>query len=71
MRFYMFAVSLQRFYSPSSCHFFEHCAAGASLIAIHKGKYYKRKDGLAMGPGPFVAAIEYSTGAKVGVELFL
>ncbi|XP_059159275.1 haloacid dehalogenase-like hydrolase domain-containing protein 2 isoform X2 [Physella acuta] len=34
---------------------------GASLIAIHKARYYKRNDGLALGPGPFVAALEYAT----------
>lgn len=38
---------------------------GAELVAVHKGRYYKRDDGLALGPGPFVAAIEYATGAKV------
>jgi len=32
------------------------------LIAIHKGRYYSRGDGLAMGPGPFVSALEYATG---------
>lgn len=26
---------------------------GAKLIAIHKARYYKRKDGLALGPGSF------------------
>ncbi|CAM1295061.1 HDHD2 (predicted) [Pycnogonum litorale] len=34
---------------------------GASLIAIHKGRYYRRSDGLALGPGPFVTALEYAT----------
>ncbi|KAK7489932.1 hypothetical protein BaRGS_00018797 [Batillaria attramentaria] len=34
---------------------------GAPLIAIHKARYYKRKDGMALGPGPFVAALEFST----------
>lgn len=34
------------------------------LIAIHEGKYYKRKDGLALGPGCFVKGLEYATGAK-------
>ncbi|XP_071537931.1 haloacid dehalogenase-like hydrolase domain-containing protein 2 [Panulirus ornatus] len=37
---------------------------GAPLIAIHKARYYKRKDGLALGPGAFVAALEYSSGCK-------
>jgi ribonucleotide monophosphatase NagD (HAD superfamily) len=40
---------------------------GASLIAIHKARYYKRKDGLALGPGPFVTALEYATGVKAEV----
>lgn len=41
----------------------------APLIAIHKGKYYKASDGqLALGPGPYAAALEYATGraAQVG-----
>lgn len=33
---------------------------GAQLIAIHAGKYYKRNDGLALGPGCFVKGLEYS-----------
>ncbi|KAL0963280.1 hypothetical protein UPYG_G00352120 [Umbra pygmaea] len=33
---------------------------GAPLIAIHKARYYRRKDGLALGPGPFVAGLEYA-----------
>ena len=35
------------------------------LIAIHKGRYYKRSDGLALGPGPFVHCFEYATGHDV------
>ena len=27
---------------------------GAPLIAIHKARYYKTKDGLALGPGTMV-----------------
>lgn len=38
--------------------------AGAPLIAIHKARYYKRIDGLALGPGPFVTALEYATDTK-------
>ena len=34
---------------------------GGSLIAIHKGRYFKKADGLSLGPGPFVAALEYAT----------
>jgi ribonucleotide monophosphatase NagD (HAD superfamily) len=35
------------------------------LIAIHKARYYKRSDGLALGPGPFVQAFEFATGKVV------
>lgn len=37
---------------------------GAQLIAIHAGKYYKRSDGLALGPGCFVKGLEYSAQCK-------
>ena len=30
-------------------------------------RYYKRQDGLALGPGPFVSALEYATGAQAEV----
>ena len=40
---------------------------GADLIAVHKGRYYSRGDGLALGPGPFVAALEYATGKTATV----
>ncbi|XP_077319155.1 haloacid dehalogenase-like hydrolase domain-containing protein 2 isoform X2 [Lithobates pipiens] len=40
---------------------------GAPIIAIHKARYYKRKDGLALGPGPFVTALEYATDTKATV----
>uniref|UniRef100_A0A672IZB3 Haloacid dehalogenase-like hydrolase domain-containing protein 2 n=2 Tax=Salarias fasciatus TaxID=181472 RepID=A0A672IZB3_SALFA len=50
---------------------FEHrCAMildGAPLIAIHKARYYKRKDGLALGPGPFVTGLEFATDCKATV----
>ncbi|ESO07325.1 hypothetical protein HELRODRAFT_134995, partial [Helobdella robusta] len=36
---------------------------GACLVAIHKGRYYKKADNkLHLGPGPFVAALENATG---------
>ncbi|KAK6759018.1 hypothetical protein RB195_016316 [Necator americanus] len=59
--------------APSEFHFeklndaFKLVLNGAELVAVHKGRYYKRGDGLALGPGPFVAAIEYATGAKATV----
>ena len=37
------------------------------MIGIHKAKYYKRKDGLALGPGPFIAGLEYSSGVKAEI----
>ncbi|KAM9331210.1 haloacid dehalogenase-like hydrolase domain-containing protein 2 [Gastrophryne carolinensis] len=40
---------------------------GAPLIAIHKARYYKKKDGLSLGPGPFVTALEYATDTKATV----
>ncbi|XP_055839861.1 haloacid dehalogenase-like hydrolase domain-containing protein 2 [Episyrphus balteatus] len=32
----------------------------SQLIAVHQGKYYKRGDGLALGPGCFVKGLEYA-----------
>ncbi|XP_028829887.1 haloacid dehalogenase-like hydrolase domain-containing protein 2 isoform X2 [Denticeps clupeoides] len=40
---------------------------GAPLIAIHKARYYKRTDGLALGPGPFVTGLEYATDCQAAV----
>ncbi|XP_071497518.1 haloacid dehalogenase-like hydrolase domain-containing protein 2 [Diadema antillarum] len=40
---------------------------GSPLIAIHKAKYYKRPDGLALGLGPFVAGLEYAAGVRASV----
>ncbi|KFV58533.1 Haloacid dehalogenase-like hydrolase domain-containing protein 2 [Tyto alba] len=40
---------------------------GAPLIAIHKARYFKKKDGLALGPGPFVAGLEYATDTRATV----
>ncbi|KOC60926.1 Haloacid dehalogenase-like hydrolase domain-containing protein 2 [Habropoda laboriosa] len=40
---------------------------GASLIAIHKARYYKRSDGLALGPGAFITGLEYSANVKAEV----
>ncbi|XP_015795116.1 haloacid dehalogenase-like hydrolase domain-containing protein 2 [Tetranychus urticae] len=34
---------------------------GVPLIGIHKSRYFKKYDGLALGPGAFIAALEYST----------
>lgn len=40
---------------------------GAPLIAIHKGRYYRRGDGLALGPGPFVTGLEYAADCRATV----
>ncbi|CAN8219957.1 unnamed protein product [Coccothraustes coccothraustes] len=40
---------------------------GAPLIAIHKARYFKKKDGLCLGPGPFVTGLEYATDTKATV----
>lgn len=38
--------------------------AESKLIAVHEGKYYKRADGLAVGPGFFSHGLEYATSKK-------
>ncbi|XP_061183910.1 haloacid dehalogenase-like hydrolase domain-containing protein 2 isoform X2 [Saccostrea echinata] len=40
---------------------------GASLIAIHKARYYKTASGLCLGPGPFVTGLEYAADCKAEV----
>lgn len=39
----------------------------SKLIAVHEGKYYKRGDGLAVGPGCFTRGLEYATGKTATV----
>lgn len=34
------------------------------LIAIHEGKYYRRGDGIAIGPGLFIKGLEYAASTK-------
>lgn len=38
-----------------------------TFIAINKSRYYQTKAGLTLGPGPFVAALEYATNKKATV----
>ncbi|KAI9239843.1 MAG: HAD-like domain-containing protein [Podila humilis] len=47
----------------------ERTEAPATLIAIHKAKYFAEKDNgdLSMGPGGFVEALEYASGIKAHV----
>lgn len=40
---------------------------GAELIALQKNRYWMRADGLSLDVGPFVAALEFATGAKAHV----
>ena len=37
---------------------------GAKLVATHKSRYFERQDGLAIGPGAFVTALEYASGKE-------
>lgn len=41
--------------------------AGASLVAMHRNKYWQAEDGLRMDIGAFVAALEYTTGVKATI----
>jgi HAD superfamily hydrolase (TIGR01458 family) len=42
---------------------FERVTAGATLLALSRDRYWHRGDRLALDAGPFVAALEYATGA--------
>eukprot|EP00743_Colponemidia_sp_Colp-15_P004993 GILK01005379.1.p1 GENE.GILK01005379.1~~GILK01005379.1.p1 ORF type:complete len:281 (-),score=43.95 GILK01005379.1:42-830(-) len=56
--------------APSQMHYerlneaFRLLMSGAVLVAMHKAKYYARQDGLALGPGAFVAALEFASGVS-------
>lgn len=39
----------------------------APLIAVHKGRLFKEPDGLSLGPGPFVLALEHASGRTAEV----
>lgn len=39
----------------------------SQLIAIHQGKYYKRKDGIALGPGCFIKGLEYAASKEAKI----
>ena len=54
-------ISIQFFcHYPSLYLHFRLLLNGCPLIAIHKARYFKREDGLALGPGPFATALEYA-----------
>jgi phospholysine phosphohistidine inorganic pyrophosphate phosphatase len=46
---------------------FEYVMGGAALIALSRDRYWQRGDRLALDAGPFVAALEYATGAAARV----
>lgn len=46
---------------------FRHVLAGAELVALQKNRYWRRRDGLSLDVGPFVAALEYATGTAAHV----
>ena len=48
-------------------HAFRQVMDGAELIALQKNRYWRRSDGLSLDVGPFVAAIEFATGADAYV----
>ena len=50
------------FVLANGCKLFRLLLNGCPLIAVHKARYFKREDGLALGPGPFAAALEYAAG---------
>lgn len=41
--------------------------AGASLVALHKGRYWQTEAGLQMDIGAFVAGLEYTTGVTATI----
>ncbi len=46
---------------------FEQVAAGAALVALSRDRYYRQGERLALDAGPFVAALEYATGASAAL----
>jgi HAD superfamily hydrolase (TIGR01458 family) len=48
-------------------HAFRQVMEGAELIALQKNRYWMRADGLSLDVGPFVAALEFATGAEAYV----
>jgi len=50
-------------YTPALLHAIFHAVMdGATLLALHKNRFWQKPDGLHLDIGPFVAAIEYATG---------
>ena len=49
------------------CELFEQLIAGATLVALHKGRYYQGTDGLILDIGGFVSALEYAASVEAVV----
>ncbi|MDH4043775.1 MAG: TIGR01458 family HAD-type hydrolase [Gemmatimonadota bacterium] len=43
---------------------FRQVLGGARLVALQRNRYWKTADGLSLDAGPFVAALEFATGAR-------
>jgi len=55
-------------YTPDLLHDIFHATMdGATLLALHKNRFWQKPDGLHLDIGPFVAAIEYATGKEAMV----
>ncbi|WP_018293591.1 TIGR01458 family HAD-type hydrolase [Mariprofundus ferrooxydans] len=54
-----------RGYTPAILHrIFNQVMDGATLLALHKNRFWQKPDGLHLDIGPFVTAIEYATGTQ-------
>ncbi|RKP24009.1 HAD-like domain-containing protein [Syncephalis pseudoplumigaleata] len=60
----LMGLAPQQFHYERMNEAFQLVRQGCPLIAIHKARYYATETGLALGPGPFVAALEYAAGVK-------
>ena len=57
-----------KFNYESLCDAFRLLNSGARLIAVHKSRYFKNGAGdLTLGPGPFVAGLEFAAGVNAHV----
>ena len=46
---------------------FQMALGGARIVALHKNRFCRRAEGLSLDLGPFVAALEYATGAEAAI----
>lgn len=63
----LLALAPKKFNFENMNYAFQLLQSGAQLIAVHKGRYYKTEEGLALGPGPFVTALEYACNIQAHV----